>query len=216
LRDIQKQIAFANAFGQIIFLFDIQKSRHYAVYQRMQAIYPPDSIASRFVRTFDKGPTSNVLLELAIEEGKHKDRSNNSYDGVQIEREIEYDSINQLAVDQTDDVGVIKLRFTYTEQFESNPLSDMGALEDQVVHDVKMIMVQYGVRFDTAFFLYRMEFLKRNKSLYFTPSDNANLEKFMQEQSYDPSRLSADELIALRQYQTGYIGNINNLLRFNR
>lgn len=180
-------------------------------FSRFKSMYSQQSSESFLEKlTFKVTNTTShkdeIELLAIIDANIWKDRSKNIYDWVVLQKEREY-SLNRY-IDLHYDIPTISNWFNHTEKFDDH--YEFG--QASVTFEVKKIMVRYGLDFTTAFLIYRIEFLKKHDSEYFTRSTSLDTDVFSQTQNYD-ANIPKDELIALRQYQTWYVSYINYMLR---
>ena len=148
-----------------------------------------------------------------MKQNERKDRSLNTYRGVLLEKEVDYFqwNLNLWSNYFTYYKSNIETWFSHTEKFRLP-----GTLDRQVeeaISDIKIIMVNYWVNFDTAFLMYKIEFLKIHKSEFFSSTNNQEVKNFSERNWYNPDLLSKDDLILLRMFQTWASHSINKFKR---
>jgi hypothetical protein len=111
-------------------------------------------------------------------------------------------------IDLHDNIPAIQARFNDTEKVDY--FYRFG--QKNTTLDIKKIMIRYGLKFNTAFLIYKLEFLNKYPSAFFSPSPRQEVSDFTQQQWFQ-NTYTRDELVSLRQYQTGSVSYLNGFLR---
>ena len=162
----------------------------------------------------DKSSSPDMLLQAMIDSNIRENKPMKDYHWTPITREKTHSKDILDREYLVDDIVTLRKRYEETEDFSSSDKN--RRLTEEVLanatNDIKKIMVHYGIEFKTALLIYKLELLKSQKSKFFSPADNTEVQEFSSKQWYNRD-LPIDELIALRQYQTWYVSYINGLLR---
>lgn len=128
-------------------------------------------------------------------------------EGITLQKEVDYKNYSEIFIDspspQTTQISSFLGDIWMGHKYETHE-----GLQ-HINHDIKKIMAEYGLYFETAFAIYQIRMLKAYEARYsWAMEESEQMKMFLQANPYT-NNFTKDQLIGLRMYQKEYAHPIN-------